>query len=113
FLDSPAELAADLTRAAQAGISGQVHAIGDAAVRAALDVFATVPRGPLAARIEHAQLVDPGDVARFGRDAIAASVQPVHLRSDAEPARAAWGERAENAFPLAGLAAAGALIPIG
>jgi predicted amidohydrolase YtcJ len=113
FLDTPEELAADLTRAASAAISGQVHAIGDAAVRRVLDVFARVPRGPLPARIEHAQLVDPADVARFGQLGVAASVQPVHLRSDAAPAREAWGDRSENAFPLAGLVETGALIPFG
>jgi predicted amidohydrolase YtcJ len=113
FIDSPGELAEDLTRAAAAGISGQVHAIGDAAVRAALDVFAATPRGPLAARIEHAQLVDPIDVPRFGQLGVAASVQPVHLRSDAAPARSAWGERSENAFPLAALVETGALVPFG
>jgi hypothetical protein len=113
FLDTAEELAADLTRAASSGISGQVHAIGDAAVRTVLDVFEAVPRGPLPARIEHAQLVDPADVARFGELGVAASVQPVHLRTDAAPAREAWGERSENAFPLAGLVEAGALIPFG
>jgi hypothetical protein len=113
FLDAPEELREDLTSAAQAGISGQVHAIGDAAVRAVLDVFETVPRGPLTPRVEHAQLVDPADVPRFGRLGVAASLQPVHLRSDAEPARAAWGERAENAFPVGALIASGALIPFG
>ena len=43
------ELTELLTRAAAAGISGQVHAIGDAAVRAVLDVFASTRRtnGPL------------------------------------------------------------------
>lgn len=113
MLTEPDELAADLWRAAGAGISGQVHAIGDAAVRLALDLLAQLPATSLMRRVEHAQLVHPDDVARFGRLGVAASVQPVHLRSDAAPARAAWGARAENAFPLAGLAAAGALIPFG
>jgi predicted amidohydrolase YtcJ len=95
FLESADEIEADLARAAAGGISGQVHAIGDAAVRSVLDVFARVPRGPLPARIEHAQLIDPADVARFGALSVAASVQPVHLRSDARVAREAWGERTQ------------------
>lgn len=119
------ELAELLVRAAAAGIGGQVHAIGDAAVRTALDVFATTraaspatdastgPRRRMMPRIEHAQLVDPADVARFGALGVAASLQPVHLRSDAAPARAAWGDRSENTFPLRALVEAGALIPIG
>ena len=113
FLESAEDIAADLGRAAAGGISGQVHAIGDAAVRAVLDVFAGVPRGPLPARIEHAQLIDPGDVARFGALGVAASAQPVHLRSDAAPQRVAWGERTHDSFPLAALIAGGALIPFG
>ncbi len=44
---------------------------------------------------------------------VAASVQPVHLRSDAAPQLVAWGERTHNSFPLAGLIASGALIPFG
>jgi predicted amidohydrolase YtcJ len=112
------ELGDLLRQAAEAGISGQVHAIGDAAVRMVLDVFAGLPRGKeadsgLMRRIEHAQLIDPADVPRFGALGIAASVQPVHLRSDAVPARIGWGERAENTFPLRGLDQAGALIPFG
>jgi predicted amidohydrolase YtcJ len=113
FLASAEELREDLGRAATAGISGQVHAIGDAAVRMVLDVFAEVPAGPLAKRVEHAQLVDPADQPRFGQLGVAASVQPVHLRTDAAPAREAWGERGENAFPLGALVGGGATIPLG
>lgn len=107
------ELEVHVRRAAAGGISSQIHAIGDAAVRTVLDVFAATPPGPLTQRIEHAQLVDPADQRRFGELGVAASVQPVHLRSDAEQARAAWGRRSENAFPLRGLLDGGALIPFG
>jgi predicted amidohydrolase YtcJ len=113
LLAEPDELRDQLARAAEAGISGQVHAIGDAAVRMVLDLVEGVPRGPLTPRIEHAQLIDPADVARFGALGVAASVQPVHLRSDAQPERQAWGLRAHNSFPLAALIAGGALIPFG
>jgi predicted amidohydrolase YtcJ len=112
-LTDRAELAELLGRAAGAGISGQVHAIGDAAVRTVLDVFADVPPAPLMRRVEHAQLVAPSDVSRFGALGVAASMQPVHLRSDAHVARQAWGRRAEDAFPAGTIAAAGALIPFG
>ncbi len=107
------ELAELLGRAAGAGISGQVHAIGDAAVRATLDVLESIPPAPLMRRVEHAQLVDPADQPRFGRLRIAASMQPVHLRSDAAVARMAWGDRAANAFPVRAIADGGALIPFG
>ncbi len=112
-LTDRAELAELLGRAAGAGISGQVHAIGDAAVRTVLNVFADVPPATLMRRVEHAQLVDPEDVPRFGKLGVAASMQPVHLRSDAHVARRAWGRRAQNAFPVGTIAAGGALIPFG
>jgi predicted amidohydrolase YtcJ len=109
-----AELDHLLGTAAAAGIVGEVHALGDAAVRMALNALAKLPdAGPLKRRIEHAQLVDPADQPRFGQLGIAASVQPVHLRSDAAQARIAWGPRAEHAFPLRGLLEGGALIPLG
>jgi predicted amidohydrolase YtcJ len=110
------ELTELLTKAGAAEIAGQVHAIGDGAVRMALDVFEATTAGrdlPLMRRVEHAQLVDPLDVPRFGALGVAASVQPVHLRSDASAARKAWGVRSENTFPLGGLDRTGALIPIG
>ena len=85
-------------RAAAGGIATQIHAIGDAAVRAALDAFRSESTRALRlrARIEHAQLVDPADLPRFGQLGIVASVQPVHLRTDADLARRAWGARAER-----------------
>ncbi len=109
------ELRELLSRAGAAGIAGQVHAIGDAAVRMALDVFEELPAVdlPLMRRIEHAQLVDPLDQPRFGALGVAASMQPVHLRSDATQEREAWGVRAEETFPLRGLLKGGALIPFG
>jgi predicted amidohydrolase YtcJ len=109
------ELADLLGTAGNAGIAGEVHAIGDAGVRMVLDVMERLPALDSAAmrRVEHAQLIDPADQSRFGSLGVAASVQPVHLRSDAPQARIAWGERALNAFPLRSLLDGGALIPFG
>lgn len=115
FLTSPVDLAGLAARAAEAGIAAQIHAIGDRAVRAALD--ALVPTGgrtTLVPRVEHVQLVAAEDLGRFARHGIAASVQPVHLASDLAAARVAWGARAETrGYPWGALAATGALIPFG
>ena len=103
-------------RAAAGGIATQIHAIGDAAVRAALDVLApTAGRACRSCpRIEHVQLVDPADRGRFAAGGIAASVQPVHLGSDAAQARRLWGARAEvGGYAWASLAATGAVIAFG
>jgi predicted amidohydrolase YtcJ len=107
-------LAALAGRAARAGIASQIHAIGDAAVRTVLDVLAGVP--PVAGawhRVEHAQLVHSDDIGRFAALGVAASVQPCHLPSDASAVRVAWGARSGQAFPLADLDRAGALLPFG
>ena len=108
------QLAEVAGRAAEAGIASEIHAIGDAAVRTVLDVIEGLPAVPGAMhRVEHAQLVDPADIVRFGALGIPASVQPSHLLSDAAAMRTSWGARSATAFPLAALEAAGALLPFG
>jgi predicted amidohydrolase YtcJ len=116
ILTTPAEeLVALATRAADAGIATQIHTIGDAAVRTALDALgSTVPRVSLMPRLEHVQLCDPVDRSRFAKLGIAASVQPIHLRSDAATARQDWGERAERAgYAWRSLLEAGAIMAFG
>ena len=115
FITPPDALAELTARAAAAGIATQIHGIGDAAVRAALDALAPhAGASTLMARVEHVQLVHPDDIARFGRQGIAASVQPVHLRSDAAQARLLWGSRAERfGYAWRSLSAAGAVMPFG
>ena len=102
-------------RAAAAGIATTIHAIGDHAVRAALDALEpTVGRVPLMPRLEHIQLVHPDDRGRFARAGIAASVQPIHLRADAAAARRLWGDRAEtNGYTWRTLADSGAVLAFG
>ena len=100
--------------AAAAGIASEIHAIGDAAVRTVLDVIAGLPEVPTVMhRVEHAQLVHPADVARFGALGVPASMQPSHLLSDAAAMRSSWGDRSANAFPLADLDRMGVLLPFG
>ena len=115
WFTEPARLTELARRAAELDIATQIHAIGDAAVRAALDALEpTVGSVPFMPRLEHVQLTQPDDRARFGKAGIAASVQPVHLRSDAAAARKTWGARAEaNGYPLRSLAAAGAVLAFG
>ena len=99
WLVPPERLREQAASAAALGIATQIHGIGDAAVRAALDALApTVGATPLMPRVEHAQLVDDADVPRFAALGIAASMQPVHVRSDA-PRRACSGEIARTTPP--------------
>jgi predicted amidohydrolase YtcJ len=115
WLTPPDELRRLAAAAARIGIATQVHAIGDAAVRAALDALEpTAGATPLMPRIEHVQLVADADIGRFAARGIAASVQPIHLRSDAAGARRLWGSRAETrGYPLGSLARSGAVMPFG
>jgi predicted amidohydrolase YtcJ len=115
FITPPERLAALASRAAAAGIATIIHAIGDHAVRAALDALEpTVGRVPLMPRLEHVQLLDPDDRPRFARAGIAASVQPIHLRADAAAARRLWGDRAEtNGYTWRTLADSGAVLAFG
>lgn len=115
WLVPPDGLRAQAVRAAALGIATQVHGIGDAAVRAALDVLApTAGTTPLMPRIEHAQLIHPADVPRFAALGVAASMQPVHLRSDVDKARRLWGDRADTAaFPVRALLRSGAVLAFG
>lgn len=115
WVTEPSRLAELAERAAAAGIATQIHAIGDAAARAALEALApTVARVPLMPRLEHVQLLDPADRGSFAAVGIAASVQPVHLGTDAQQARTLWGARAEpNSYTWGSIAATGAVIAFG
>lgn len=92
------ELVAAMRFAVDNGIEPAVHAIGDEANRRALDAFERVGAH---GRIEHAQLVDPDDVARFARLGVTASVQPEHAMDDRDVADRLWDGRTDRAFPLA------------
>ena len=115
FTTPPEELEELAKRAADAGITTQIHAIGDAAVRTSLDILGpTAGAATFMPRIEHIQLCHPEDRARFKAHGIAASVQPIHLRSDAAVARRDWGSRAESAgYTWRSLLDAGATLAFG
>lgn len=116
MLLDPIEVLADhARRAAARGIAVQIHGIGDAAVRAALDILETLPlpAGGVRHRVEHAQLVDPLDQPRFAALGIVASMQASHLATDAPLIDRAWGARGANAFPLRSIAAAGGALALG
>ncbi|MEN8148561.1 MAG: amidohydrolase [Planctomycetota bacterium] len=98
--------------AARDGVPTFFHAIGDAAVREALDLAAAAPGLPH--RVEHAQLIHPDDRARFVEQGVMASVQPVHLLTDTPTLLDAWGEaRARASFPVKTLLDLGAEVRFG
>ncbi len=111
----PERLARDVRRAAGAGIAVAIHAIGDRAVRVALDAIegAGGPRDGLRHRLEHVQLVRDEDVARFARLGVVASMQPIHATSDRDIADRHWRERCRRAYPWKSLRDAGVALAFG
>jgi predicted amidohydrolase YtcJ len=101
-LVSAAELGEIARGAAASGLSVAVHAIGDGAVRAALDGLEASrgawERVPVMPRIEHAQCVDDADLGRFAQLGVTASVQPAHATADRDQADRIWGARAAAAY---------------
>lgn len=104
------ELRALMTRATAHGLEVATHAIGDAAVAAALDAYAaTGARGS----IEHAQLVARSDVRRLAGLGLRASVQPAHLLDDRDLTEVCWPDRAERCFMFRSLLDAGVPLVLG
>jgi hypothetical protein len=107
-------------RAADVGLSMTVHAIGDRAIHETLDAFEQL-RGyerenklpALRHRIEHVQIVHPGDAARLGRLNVIASMQPIHMASDLIAAEKYWGERTRLAYAWRTQLEAGAPLAFG
>jgi predicted amidohydrolase YtcJ len=64
-------------------------------------------------RVEHAQLVSPADLPRFGRLGVACSVQFSHAPSDRDIADRLWAGSASAAYAYRSLADAGALLANG
>lgn len=115
WMTDPEALRERVARASAGGIATTIHAIGDAAVRAALDVLTPfAPTSPLMPRIEHVQMLHPDDRPRFAAARVAASVQPVHLGSDAIQAWMLWGDRAEaEGYTWKAIADTGAVMAFG
>jgi predicted amidohydrolase YtcJ len=112
----PATLGPDVIRAAEAGIAVAIHAIGDRAVRVAVDAIAPTraTHPALRQRVEHVQLLRREDIVRFGALGVIASMQPIHATSDRDLVDRYWGpERATRAYPWRQLLSAGARLAFG
>lgn len=113
----PAELSEAVRGADAAGLQLAVHAIGDAANRWLLDLYASLGRSGGAsrrARIEHAQHLHPEDVGRFASLGVIPSVQPYHAIDDGRWAESVIGHgRAARMHVLESLAESGARLAFG
>jgi predicted amidohydrolase YtcJ len=102
----------------RAGFQIAFHAIGDKANRLALDTFESLTRVNAARerrdRIEHAQVVAPEDMPRFGVLHVIASMQPSHETNDMRWAEQRLGpERSKGAYAWNSLQKAGAVLAFG
>jgi predicted amidohydrolase YtcJ len=115
------ELAAAVTRLNSEGFQVHFHAIGDAAVRSALDAVEAARRanGPRGNRhhVAHLQVVHPEDVPRFASLEVTANVQAFWASHEPQMDELTipflGPERAARQYPFASLARAGARVALG
>jgi predicted amidohydrolase YtcJ len=105
-----------IARLMAAGFQPGIHAIGDAGNRLTLDfiegVLADHPEArAVRPRIEHAQIVHPEDIPRFGHMGLIAAMQPPHQAEDKTWAEDRLGpERIRGAYAWRSLRRAGAVL---
>jgi predicted amidohydrolase YtcJ len=102
-------------RCARAELNLCLHAIGDGAVRRALDALAPHREAWLAwrPRIEHAQCVNPKDMKRFARIGVIASMQPIHAVADRELVEQYWPKVSAHSYAWGALERAGVRLAFG
>lgn len=103
-----------------AGFSAITHAVGDGAVRGALDAYEAAGRPRRGKhRIEHIETLMDDDLPRFARLDVAASMQPLHMEGMDDPGTpSSWVEnlsegRYERGFRTRDLVESGAILPLG
>jgi hypothetical protein len=111
-------LRAWIAGADSAGLQVVVHAIGERANRLLLDIYDSVGKahGPRDRRfrVEHAQHLRRGDIARLARSSVVASMQPYHVIDDGRWAQKRIGpERIKTTYPFRSLLDIGARLAFG
>jgi predicted amidohydrolase YtcJ len=112
------KLKQNIRDADKAGLQCSIHAIGDKANRILLDYFEEVAKenGPRDRRfrIEHAQHLLPGDIARFAKLGVIASMQPYHAIDDGRWAEKRIGPvRIKTTYAFRSLLDSGAMLLFG
>jgi predicted amidohydrolase YtcJ len=100
----------------QTSFQMNTHAIGDSANRLMLDIYGAVLKGrnDRRWRLEHAQVVHPADIAKFGQYSILPSVQPTHATSDMYWADERLGpQRISHAYAYRALLKQNQVLPLG
>ncbi len=112
---SQPELVDLVERCARAELNVCLHAIGDGAVRRALEALAPHRDAwPMwRPRIEHAQCVNPRDMTRMAKIGVVASMQPIHAVADRELADAMWPAVTKHAYAWRAIERAGVRLAFG
>lgn len=102
----------------QRGLQVMIHAIGDEANLRILDLYQHLAEKNGARdrrfRIEHAQHLRPGEIPRFARQRVIASMQPYHAADDGRWCEKRLGpERSKGAYAFRSLLDAGAVLAFG
>lgn len=118
-MSGDARLPAMVSAADKAGMNAAVHCIGDRANHLMLAIYADTAaengeRADRRMRIEHAQHLLLGDIARFAELDVVASMQPLHKADDARYAEIAIGaERCKTSYAFRSLLQSGAHVAFG
>jgi predicted amidohydrolase YtcJ len=97
------------------GLQIALHAIGDGAIKMAIDAIENHASPGRRHRIEHLELASPEDAKRLGALGLTASIQPVHADPSIlrEWPRLLGNDRCQRAFAYREFSDAGALMAIG
>jgi predicted amidohydrolase YtcJ len=117
----PTDLADQVTRLDAAGFGIHVHAIGDRAVREALDAFEAARAANVVSpgrhHIAHLQVIHADDIPRFAQLGVAANMQALWAAHEPQMDDLTipflGPERSARQYPFAGLLAAGARLAAG
>jgi len=115
--------------AVENGLSLAVHAIGDRANHEVLNAFEQIRKfesalsrteddrlkwnTPLRHRMEHVQIIHPGDLPRLASLGVIGSMQPIHAASDYPMADRYWGARARHSYAWRSVLNAGVRVAFG
>jgi predicted amidohydrolase YtcJ len=119
FWPTEERYASVVARFARAGFACTTHAVGDRAVRAALDAYRAA--GPVPGgmhRIEHIETLQDHDLPRFAAENVCASMQPLHMENNSADQTDPWSralgpERSGRAFRTRDIWDTGALVCLG
>jgi hypothetical protein len=119
FWPDPSKYVAAVELFAKAGFQCVTHAVGDMAVRCALDAYeAAGAAEDIHHRVEHIEVLQDKDLPRFAALDVVASMQPLHMSMQEPDGSDEWGRRVgpkrrKLAFRTRDLIASGANLALG